>query len=160
MRVSKCGECKEHIGRRSACSFQGYFIDTHCQKLKQKIALLPRLTERQSSRIVVLKTSDNGESTVSESYWDVYLETLSVQGKKAEALEALGKIQGTPMPSSGAATSDGPSTENNTLLPQIDDEETIENHVGSILPASQRNKLEWLVQLSQELGMYQEAEGY
>ncbi|KAL9187567.1 hypothetical protein ACHAXT_001670 [Thalassiosira profunda] len=128
-------------------------IAVHCQKLKQKMALLPRLAESLSSRMV-LQT----ERPVSENDWDVYLETLLVQGKKVEALEVLKSIQGTPMTNSDAKSNDDTMTDQ--IMPQIDDEDTIENHVGSILPYTQRKKLERLAQLSLELGMYEEAESH
>jgi len=144
-------------------------ITTHCQKLKQKMALLPRLAETLSSRMVLQPSGKGKEEqqqqqhAVSENDWDVYLETLLVQGKKAEALDVLKRIQGTPMMSgvaSGSSSGDGENTDKNSTLPQIDDEHTIENHVGSILPYTQRKKLERMAQLSQELGMYDQAEGY
>ena len=136
-------------------------ISSHCQKLQQKVALLPRLAESLSSRMV--RTS---QSTVSENDWDVYLETLLVQDKKNEALEVLkSMIQGTPMTGGSGSSDDDASggnaeDDNNVVVPQIDDEHTIENHVGSMLPYTQRKKLERCAQLSLELGMYADAEGY
>ncbi|KAL7533603.1 hypothetical protein ACHAXR_005341 [Thalassiosira sp. AJA248-18] len=146
-------------------------IPSYAQKLKQKMALLPRLAESLSSRMVSQSMSSSGNNpqkkVVSENDWDVYLETLLIQNKKEDAIEVLKKIQGTPMMSSGCdeknnsgGNSSIASGNNTAILPQIDDEHTIENHVGSFLPYTQRKKLERLAQLSQELGMYQDAEGY
>jgi len=131
-------------------------IPSHIQKLQQKMALLPRLAESLSSRMVL-----SGKA-VSENDWDVYLETLLVQGKKAEGLEVLKNIGCTPMVASGDGSGGGGSdgSTSNNALPQIDDEDTIENHVGSMLPYTQRKKLERCAQLSMELGMVDQVEGY
>mmetsp|Transcript_21056 Transcript_21056/g.34228 ORF Transcript_21056/g.34228 Transcript_21056/m.34228 type:complete len:939 (+) Transcript_21056:270-3086(+) len=126
-------------------------IESRISKLRQKVALLPRLAETLSSRIV---TGDR--HAVSENDWDVYLETLLVQDKKREALEAIAKIRGTPM---SCGDGDAQSTSDDNHVPQIDDEHTIENHVGSLLPYTQRKKLERMAGLSRELGMHGEAEG-
>jgi len=71
-------------------------------------------------------------------------------------LEAIAKIRGTPM---SCGDGDAQSTSDDNHVPQIDDEHTIENHVGSLLPYTQRKKLERMAGLSRELGMHGEAEG-
>eukprot|EP00584_Thalassiosira_punctigera_P018521 CAMPEP_0172556692 /NCGR_PEP_ID=MMETSP1067-20121228/68321_1 /TAXON_ID=265564 ORGANISM="Thalassiosira punctigera, Strain Tpunct2005C2" /NCGR_SAMPLE_ID=MMETSP1067 /ASSEMBLY_ACC=CAM_ASM_000444 /LENGTH=103 /DNA_ID=CAMNT_0013345567 /DNA_START=3 /DNA_END=311 /DNA_ORIENTATION=+ len=100
------------------------------------MALLPRLAETLSSRVVL--QSGRGNDAASENDWDVHLEALLVQGKKREALEALGKIRGTPMSGGGGDPGSGDAG----AAPRIDDEHTIENRVGSMLPYTQRKKLE------------------
>jgi len=127
-------------------------VTTHIAKLQQKTALLPKLAESLSSRMVQ-QQEPSSDKVVSESDWDVYLETLLVQDKKNEALEVLKNIQCTSM----IAGSD--NTDNN-VLPQINDEDTINNHVGSMMPYTQRKKLERMAKLSLELGMHDQAEGY
>jgi len=122
-------------------------LSSKCQKMKQKLALLPRLAESLSTRMV-----SKPDGNVSENDWDVYLETLLVQGKKDEALKVLEAIECTPMRMDGADKS------LTGVLPLIDDENTIETHVGSILPYTQRKKLERIASLSLELSRYEQAE--
>ena len=122
-------------------------LSSKCQKMKQKLALLPRLAESLSTRMV-----SKPDGNVSENDWDVYLETLLVQGKKDEALKVLETIECTPMLMEGADKS------LTGVLPLIDDENTIETHVGSILPYTQRKKLERIASLSLELSRYEQAE--
>jgi len=100
-----------------------------CEKMKQKLALLPRLAESLSTRMV-----SKPDGNVSENDWDVYLETLLVQGKKDEALKVLEAIECTPM------LIDAEDKSLTGILPLIDDENTIESHIGSILPYTQRKK--------------------
>ena len=142
-------------------------ISQHITKLQQKISLLPRLAESLSSRMVLQQPSSSSSSerkkVVSENDWDVYIETLLDQDKLSEALEVLStKIDCTPM--IAAADNDdskGPLLDNSTTaLPQIDDEDTLQNHVGSMLPYTQRRKLERCAQLSLKLGLLDKAEGY
>ena len=136
-------------------------VTSHCTKLRQKITLLPRLAESLSSRIA-LKEEGCG-TTTSENDWDVYLQTLLDQGKKVEALETLKTIQCTPMIVANDDTNGNDNTttnKNNNVLPQINDEHTIENHMGSLLPYTQRKKLERCAVLCQELGMFTDATGY
>jgi len=150
------------------------------QKLKQKVALLPRLAESLSSRMVKNKQhrqeqNPQGPSSQakqigygpSENDWDVYLETLLHQHKKEEALEALKGIPCSPMThvigddDSGGNGADTNTNDNTCVLPQIHDEHTIENHIGSVLPYTQRKKLERLSEIALELGKYEEsARGY
>ncbi len=118
-----------------------------CQKMKQKLALLPRLAESLSTRMV-----SNPGGNVSENDWDVYLETLLVQGKKDEALKVLETVECTPM------LMDGADKSLTGVLPLIDDENTIETHVGSILPYTQRKKLERIASLSLEMSRHEQAE--
>jgi len=128
-------------------------VTSHIAKLQQKTALLPKLAESISSRMVQQEPSS--DKVVSESDRDVYLETLLVQDKKNEALEVLKNIQCTSM----IAGSDNGS-EGSNVLPQINDEDTINNHVGSMMPYTQRKKLERMAKLSLELGMHERAEGF
>eukprot|EP00970_Alexandrium_tamarense_P001268 scaffold131_cov206-Alexandrium_tamarense.AAC.8 len=143
-------------------------IPTMCQKMKQKIALLPRLAESLSFRMIQNKQQQPDQHqqqyAPSENDWDVYLETLLAQGKKEEALDALREIPCSPLV---MGTENGNNNNNNnnnsdatSVLPQIDDEFTIENHVGSILPYTQRRKLQRMAKLALELGKYDEAEGW
>ena len=82
--------------------------------------------------------------------------------KKSEALEVLKNIQCTLMIGDGGndlhstKTADG----EDSRMHEISDEETILNHVGSMLRYTRRKKLERLAQLSHELGMFENAEGY
>ena len=122
-------------------------LASKCQKMKQKIALLPRLAESLCTRLV-----SNPDVNVSGNDWDVYLETLLVQGKKDEALNVLEAIECTPM------LLDGVDKSLTGVLPLIDDENTIETHVGSILPYTQRKKLERIASLSLELSRFEQAE--
>jgi len=78
--------------------------------------------------------------------------TTGTSTSKREALEALEKIRGTPMNSNG-----DPESTDSGLVPRIDDEHMIENHAGSMLPHTQRKKLERMAGLSLELGMRDEA---
>jgi len=128
-------------------------IATHIAKLQQKTALLPKLAESLSSRMV--QQDPSSDKVVSESDWDVYLETLLVQDKKNEALEVLKNIQCTSMI---AGSNNG--SEGSNVLPQINDEDTINNRVGSMMPYTQRKKLERMAKLSLEIGMFDQAEGY
>lgn len=122
-------------------------LSSKCQKMKQKLALLPRLAESLSTRMV-----SKPDGNVSENDWDVYLETLLVQGKKDEALKVLETIECTPM------LMDGEDKSLTGVLPLIDDENTIETHVGSILPYTQRKKLERIASLSLEMSRHEQAE--
>ena len=122
-------------------------VSTLISNANQKMALLPRLAESLSSRIVL-----NPSTQPSENDWDVYLETLLVQGKRSETIEALQKIQGTPMPGG----EDGDSS----VMPRIDDEDTIDNHVGSLLPYTQRKKFERLATISFEMDRFDASAGY
>ncbi len=122
-------------------------LSSKCEKMKQKLALLPRLAESLSTRMV-----SKPEGNVSENDWDVYLETLLAQGKKDEALKVLEAIECTPM------LMDAADKSLTGILPLIDDENTIETHVGSILPYTQRKKLERIASLSLELSRYEQAE--
>ena len=122
-------------------------LPSKCQKLRQKLMLLPRLAESLSTRMV-----SKPDGNVSENDWDVYLETLLIQGKKDEALKVLETIECTPM------TIENTDTTLTGVLPVIDDENTIETHVGSILPYTQRKKLEKIASLSLELSRYELAE--
>jgi len=127
-------------------------VTSHIAKLQQKTALLPKLAESLSSRMV--QQDPSSDKVVSESDWDVYLETLLVQDKKNEALEVLKNLQCTPMIAGNDNNND------NNILPQINDEDTINNHVGSMMPYTQRKKLERMAKLSLEIGMFDQAEGY
>jgi N-terminal acetyltransferase B complex non-catalytic subunit len=153
-------------------------ISSRIATLRQKMAFLPRLAESLSSRMVFSSqqtsssssvggsggTSDSSSAVVvvSENDWDIYLESLLVQGKKSEALEVLKNIQCTPMIGDGGndlhstTTADGEDSQ----MHEIFDEETVLNHVGSMLRYTRRKKLERLAQLSHELGMFENAEGY
>ena len=124
-------------------------VSTLISNANQKLALLPRLAESLSSRIVL-----NPSTQPSENDWDVYLETLLVQGKRQEAIEALQKVQCTPMPGSEDGAGDS------SVMPRIDDEDTIENHVGSMLPYTQRRKFERLAIISFEMDRFDASAGY
>lgn len=143
-------------------------IPSQITSYRQKMALLPRLAESLSSRMVLssqLTPSDSSSSAAvavaSENDWDVYLETLLVQGKKLEALEVLKNIQCTPMVGDGN-TGLPPITDGNEVSSrrhEIVDEDTIQNHVGSMLRYTRRKKLERMAQLTHELDMFTDAEG-
>lgn len=153
-------------------------IASRVATFRQKMALLPRLAESLSSRMVhssqqTLSSSGGGGGggggalnssaavvVVSENDWDIYLEALLVQGKKLEALEVLKNIQCTPMLGDGVGLH--PTNDDGVGAPrhEIDDEDTIKNHVGSMLRYTRRKKLERLAQWSHELDMFEDAEGY
>lgn len=142
-------------------------ITSRCATLRQKMALLPRLAESLSSRMVVGLSSRDPSAVISENDWNVYLETLLVQGKKLEALEVLKNIPCTPMIGDGYGGDSGddhlhPSDgdDDSSLRHGIDDEDTIKNHVGSMLRYTQRTKLERLARLSQDLCLFEDAQGY
>jgi N-terminal acetyltransferase B complex non-catalytic subunit len=141
-------------------------ITSQISSYRQKMALLPRLAESLSSRMVLSSQqtpSDSSASVVaSENDWDVYLETLLVQGKKLEALDVLKNIYCTPMVGDSNTglppTTDG--DEDSSRRHGIVDEGTINNHVGSMLRYTRRKQLERMAQLSHELDMFTNAEGY
>lgn len=79
---------------------------------------------------------------------------LAVQNKSEEMLEALRGINCHPL------VVDGEASSADDAIPQIHDEHTIENHVGTILPYTQRKKLEQMSEIALELGKFDEAEGW
>ena len=130
-------------------------IPSLLDKLRQKVAFLPRLAESLSSRVVVGPMQQR-QQQASENDWDVYLEALLVQGKRSEALEALGGIRCAPV---------GGEEENDDLssappLPRIEDETSVSERVGSMLPYTRRRKAERMARLSYESGLHDEAESY
>ena len=143
-------------------------IPSKCASLRQTMGLLPRLAESLSYRMIQNKSQKDDVSNTSqtmqyasETDWDLYLETLLVQDKFKEALDALRNIPCSLLNGEGINNNnDNNSTENHHVLPQIHDEDTIENHVGTILPFTQRKKLEQMSQMALKLGSYKEAEGW
>jgi tetratricopeptide (TPR) repeat protein len=133
-------------------------IPEMCTTYKQKIGLLPRLTESVSHRVIQNKLNgnvpDKRQCAPSETDWDIYLETLAVQNKSEEMLEALRGINCHPL------VVDGEASSADDAIPQIHDEHTIENHVGTILPYTQRKKLEQMSEIALKLGKFDEAEGW
>ncbi|KAL7519896.1 hypothetical protein ACHAWX_004650 [Stephanocyclus meneghinianus] len=144
-------------------------IPDRCQMLKQKMGLLPRLAESLSFRMIQNRNTGKDEDTgdtqrnqyaPSETDWDVYLEALLMQNKLEDALEVLRGINCPPL-IMGSGDKDGDVDDNsNNCIPQIHDEDTIKNHTGTILPYTQRKKLEQMSKIALKLGKFEEAEGW
>lgn len=137
-------------------------IPSKCETYQQKMGLLPRLAETLSYRMIQNKLQDGAAASrkqyaPSENDWDIYLETLLVQGKIQEALEALSGIDCSPLVMDGNDTNSGSDS---SAIPQIHDEQTIENNMGTILPYTQRKKLEQMSILGLKLGKMKEVEGW
>eukprot|EP00956_Cyclotella_meneghiniana_P013497 scaffold19553_cov64-Cyclotella_meneghiniana.AAC.6 len=147
-------------------------IPSKCSTYEQKMGLLPRLAESLSYRMIQNKLQDSAATATttpddskpkrrqyapSEADWDVYLETLMVQNKLEEALHALREINCSPLALGGES---GDSSNAQNAVPQIHDEDTITNHVGTILPYTQRKKLEQMSRIGLKLGKFHEAEGW
>ncbi|KAL7550873.1 hypothetical protein ACHAWF_016001 [Thalassiosira exigua] len=137
-------------------------LPAECDKLRRKMALLPRLAESLSARAASRPDDGGGggdAEEASESDTDAHLATLLVQDKKEEALAVLARIRGAPMVGGDSgATAD--TTHGDRGAPRIDDENTILDRVGSILPYPRRKKLERMAELCAELGRRDEAEGH
>ena len=85
----------------------------------------------------------------------MYLEALVAQGKRSEALEALGGVRCAPV--GGEEEDDDPSP---SPPPRIEDEASLSERVGSMLPYTRRRKAERMARLSFESGLHDEAERY
>jgi tetratricopeptide (TPR) repeat protein len=141
--------------------------------LRQKVALLPRLAESLSSRVVV--AGPKGRRGASENDWDVYLDALVAGGKRSEALRALRGVRCAP-PSNArgegergeeedGGDGDGDDDDDRPppagpLPPRIDDESCVSGRVGSMLPYTRRRRAENMARLCRELGLRDEAEGH
>ena len=105
------------------------------KKLEQKVKMLPRLADMMMQRVC---STSNDKFPPSADDWRLYLECLTAQGKLDDAIEILSAVK------CGTAKQGR----------QIDDEQDVKHHLGSLIQMSERERIEMISELNIKLGRY------
>ncbi len=107
-------------------------VEKEKKKLEQKISVLPRLAEVWVQRVCSKSDLKGDAFPPSADDWRIYKECCDVQGKYNEMIEILSNVRcGTQKKGR-----------------QIDDQNDLINHQGSLIQLSERERLEMMAQLN------------
>ncbi|GFH62164.1 hypothetical protein CTEN210_18640 [Chaetoceros tenuissimus] len=112
------------------------------EKLSKKLSMLPRLSEMMTMKQISQFSGDGNVFPPSADDVRLYVECLEMQSKFQEAIDFLDRVG---------------DIEKGDTKKQINDEEDVKNHVGSVIQLTQKELLEMKVSLLQQVDRYQEA---
>jgi hypothetical protein len=113
-------------------------------KLSKKMGMLPRLAEMVTVKQIQSFTNDEGGFPPSADDVRLFVECFEMRSKFQEAVDFLDQI--------GWTSQDGQERERR----QIEDENDVKDHVGSVIQLTEKERLEMKVRLLKKMDRYEE----